>query len=126
MEDGLLTHARDNLVHHFSLCPPPADPSTFVVDLGRWPATAVPSPASPSHSIQPVWSMAVESMNYRKMSVLELSPDSSSAKGQRKAVEAEGLVAVPSLTTDDFVYISHIPSRRWRGCTVRRLRDQGN
>ncbi|GAA5936391.1 hypothetical protein JCM1841_002926 [Sporobolomyces salmonicolor] len=109
MGHGLLTHARDNLVHYFSLHPSTADPSAVVVDLQRGAATAVPSPASPSPGIEPVWSMAVNAMNFCRISVLELSPGSSSAKGKGKAVEAEGLVAVPSLTKDDFVDIFHIP-----------------
>ncbi|GAA5954947.1 hypothetical protein JCM21900_005943 [Sporobolomyces salmonicolor] len=111
MGHGLLTHARDNLVHYFSLHLSRADPCAVVVDLQRGAATAVPSPASPSPGIEPVWSMDVNAMNFCKMSVVELSPGSSSAKGKGKAVEAEGLVAVPSLTKDDFVDIFHIPSK---------------
>ncbi|GAA5915880.1 hypothetical protein JCM5296_002521 [Sporobolomyces johnsonii] len=111
MGDGLLTHARDNLVHYFSLRPSRADPSAVVVDLQRGAATAVPSSASPSPGIEPVWSMDVNAMNFCRMSVLEFSPGLSSAKGKGKAVEAEGLVAVPSLTKDDFVDIFHIPSK---------------
>lgn len=90
--------------------------STTIINVGA--ATAVPSPAHPSPGFDtPAWSLNVNAMNFCRMGVFALSPLSRSgcaaeptgkgksrAASQDAAADAHGaLIAVPSLTKDDYV-----------------------
>ncbi|KAI5479676.1 WD repeat protein [Pseudohyphozyma bogoriensis] len=92
-DGGLLTHGRDNLVHHFTL--PDHAPS-----IQRASASAIPSPTDPT-PLEPNWSMDVNAMAYCQMSVLPLP----SIDGKEEA-----LLSVPALTKDELIDVFHIPS----------------
>ncbi|GEM12313.1 WD-40 repeat-containing protein [Rhodotorula toruloides] len=111
--NGVLTQGRDNLVHFYRLSITPHSTGTSAT-LDHGAATAVPSPSSPSFGIKPAWSIDINAMNFCRMSVLCLSDRK--GKGKEREMEdvpimEEALMAVPSLTKDDFVDIFHIPSR---------------
>ncbi|ORY77635.1 WD40-repeat-containing domain protein [Leucosporidium creatinivorum] len=93
-DSGLLTHARDNLIHYTPL-------PTSIRALNRAAATAVPSPKEPT-PLRSEWSLDVNAMAYCRMSILRLGRDE---MGREKA-----LVAVPALTRDELIDIFHIPS----------------
>ncbi|GAA5843240.1 hypothetical protein JCM9279_002033 [Rhodotorula babjevae] len=107
-DQGLLTHGRDNLLHlhRFPACTSP----TSLVDHGA--ATAVPSPAAPTLGIERAWSLDVNAVSFCRMSVCSVRGSAREAKGKEREVDEdeEALIAVPSLTKDDFVDIFHYPS----------------
>ncbi|BGP26949.1 Astra associated protein 1 Asa1 [Rhodotorula toruloides] len=102
--NGVLTQGRDNLVHFYRLSITPHSTGTSAT-LDHGAATAVPSPSSPSFGIKPAWSIDINAMNFCRMSVLCLSDRK--GKGKEREMEdvpimEEALMAVPSLTKDDF------------------------
>ncbi|KPV73852.1 uncharacterized protein RHOBADRAFT_54446 [Rhodotorula graminis WP1] len=111
-DQGLLSHGRDNLLHLHRF--PSRTDASSIADHGA--ATAVPSPATPSTGIERAWSLDVNAMSFCRMSVCLVGGRTREAKGKERAVEQdrpdeEALVAVPSLTKDDFVDIFHYPSK---------------
>lgn len=96
------------MVHFFRLTTPSVQNGTATT-LDHGAATAVPSPSSPSTGIKPAWSIDVNAMNFCRMSVMRLGDRKGKGKereGQVDAMPEEALMAVPSLTKDDFVRLS--------------------
>ncbi|GAA5862385.1 hypothetical protein JCM3774_002499 [Rhodotorula dairenensis] len=120
---GLLTQGRDNFVHLFHFAEGERADARVgpTIDVGA--ATAVPSASHPSPGFDtPAWTLDVNAMNFCRMSVLTLAPESDHGssiaapeqKGKSCAGEADphgALIAVPSLTKDDFVDVFHYPSK---------------
>ncbi|GAA5991037.1 hypothetical protein JCM11641_006598 [Rhodosporidiobolus odoratus] len=117
---GALTQGRDNLIRYFPLPPAsasttspsaalPTSPSTAV---SRTSAPAAPAPASPSAGLSPKeaeWEMPINAMNFCRFSLFTGDRDGKEGVGQDE--QAEGLVAVVSLTKDEFVDVFHMPSQ---------------
>ncbi|BGP50896.1 Astra associated protein 1 Asa1 [Rhodotorula kratochvilovae] len=109
VDGALLTQGRDNLLRLYRF--PAIAAAAGTVDYGA--ATAVPSTSAPSEGVERVWSLDINAMNFCRMSVCSLGVRAT-GKGKEREVDEEGgeeaLVAVPSLTKDDFVDIFHYPS----------------
>ncbi|GAA5821694.1 hypothetical protein JCM11251_000976 [Rhodosporidiobolus azoricus] len=114
---GVLTQGRDNSLRLYRLPVTSAAPST----AGIAPATSVPSPSAPSNGLEQEWEMDINAMNFCRVGILRLSGmgerENSHEKGRNdKGLEdgsqgEEALVAVVSLTKDEFVDIFHYPSK---------------
>ncbi|SGY43649.1 BQ5605_C001g00042 [Microbotryum silenes-dioicae] len=99
-DDGLLTHGRDNKIHHFQL-------PKSLRSITRSAASAVPSVKDPT-PLHPDWSMDVNAMAYCQMSLLRIA--SEEADGGKGKGKERALVAVPALTKDEQVDIFHLPT----------------
>ncbi|SCV73326.1 BQ2448_7252 [Microbotryum intermedium] len=98
---GLLTHGRDNKIHHFQL-------PKLLKSITRSAASAVPSVKEPT-PLDPDWSMDVNAMAYCQMSLFKIAQEHVGEKEKGKGKE-KALVAVPALTKDEQVDIFHLPS----------------
>ncbi|BGP19252.1 Astra associated protein 1 Asa1 [Rhodosporidiobolus nylandii] len=117
---GVLTQGRDNNLRFFPL-PPSASSSSSSVLPGA--ATAVHSHSSPTPGLSfdapaevggpgMAWEMGVNAMTFCGMGLLRLPlPSGAGQDGKGKAGEEQALVAVVSLTKDEFVDILHLPSQ---------------
>ncbi|GAA6010871.1 hypothetical protein JCM10207_003968 [Rhodosporidiobolus poonsookiae] len=113
-DGGLLVQGRDNELRFFRFPRPFSSPSTTSDSTAPSPSASAPSPSAPSQNAelrQPEWTMRINAMNFCRMSVLSLSAERGQTDIKGKGKEREGLVALPSLTKDDFVDIFHVPSQ---------------
>ncbi|GAA5985103.1 hypothetical protein JCM10908_002524 [Rhodotorula pacifica] len=121
LEGGLLSQGRDNLIHLYRF--PSSEHATTTAAVPAA-ATSVPSPSRPSPEFEngPAWSLDTNAMNFCRMSVLPLlKREQQEGKGKGRADPNEeeedlpeqggALIAVPSLTKDEFVDIFHYPTR---------------
>ncbi|GAA5910232.1 hypothetical protein JCM6882_001781 [Rhodosporidiobolus microsporus] len=111
-EGGVLTQGRDNFLRLFRLPVSSASVSTTPFPA----ATSVPSPSAPSHGVEKEWEMDINAMNFCRVSLLRLDGEVTAGGGKGKGKETgkggeEALVAVVSLTKDEFVDVFHYPSK---------------
>ncbi|GAA6033187.1 hypothetical protein JCM8097_002986 [Rhodosporidiobolus ruineniae] len=133
--EGVLTQGRDNLIRFWSFSPPSSsscstskdkypDPPSPTLSSFSTPSTAPPSTFNAAPAPRLVWEMPINALNFCRIGVLRLPPMAErEGKGKEKAQEEEddtgeereggeeGLVAVVSLTKDDFVDVFHLPSQ---------------